>query len=83
MLQTNFLGHQPIGPAVEGFKGYYHIWAWWPYKLSDLNGLNIFSFPQPMEALHEIWLQSAQWLLKRCLKLSYYESPRSKVKKLP
>ena len=36
-------------------------------------------FPQPKEALDEILLQLAQWLL-RCLKLSYYESPGSKVK---
>ena len=42
--------------------------------------LNIFSFHQPQVALSAIMLQGNQWLLRRCLKLSYYESPGSKVK---
>ena len=42
-------------------------------------------WPGPSEqifipALHKIWLQLAQWLLGRCLKLSYYESPGSTVR---
>ena len=40
----------------------------------DLEDLKTFLFPQPQEALHEIWLQLAQRLLRRCLKLSYYDS---------
>ena len=34
-------------------------------------------------ALNGIWLQLAQWLLRRCLKLAYYENPGSKVKQWP
>ena len=43
------------------FKGFYHIWAWWPYWSCDLEGLYKFSFPQPKEALKEIWLHLAQY----------------------
>ena len=45
--------------------------------------VNIFSFHQPQVALNGIWLQLAPWLLRRCLKLSYYTSPGSKVKQWP
>ena len=52
----------------------------------------------PLDVLDETWdviesvsegfltylgLQLAQWLLRRCLKLSHYESPGSKVKQWP
>ena len=50
------------------------------YWSSDLDGLHIYSFPVSPEALYEIWLQLVWWLLRRCLKLSDYESPESKVK---
>ena len=70
-----------IESVSEGFLTYfYHIWVWWPYWSCELYGLNIFSFNQPQVALNGIWLQLAQWLLKSCLKLSYYESPGLKVK---
>ena len=47
----------------------------------DLDCLSKLFFPQPKEALlYDILLQFAQWLLRRCLKLSFYESPGSKVK---
>ena len=36
-------------------------------------------FPQPKEAIYVILLQFAQWLLRRCLKLSKYESPEPNV----
>ena len=26
----------------RSFKGFYHIWAWWPYWSCDLDSLNIF-----------------------------------------
>ena len=42
--------------------------AMWPVPLEE------FLLPQPQEAIHKFWLQSAQWLF-RSLKLSYYESP--------
>ena len=80
MLRTKLQGHQSTGSGVEDFKGFYHIWVWWPYWSGDLYGLNIFSFHQPEVALNGIWLQLVQLLLRRCLKLSYYESPGSKVK---
>ena len=81
MLHTKFQGHWSAGSGKEdslkafiiyGHGG--HIWS------CDLDGLYIFSFPQPKEALQEIWLHLDQWLLRSCLRLSYNESPRSKVK---
>ena len=47
---------------------------------SDLGYLIKVLFPQPIEALYEILSQLAQWLLRRCLKLSYYDGPGLKVK---
>ena len=49
------------------FKGFYHIWAWRPSWSCDQDRLNKLSFPHPMETPYEIWLQSAQWFLRRCL----------------
>ena len=81
MLQTKFQGSRSVGSGAEDFfKYFYQMWAWWTYWSCDLDGLNIFSFPQQKEALHEIWLQLAHRLLSRCLKLSNYESPGSQVK---
>ena len=62
------------------FKGFCCIWVWQPYWSCDLDLLNKFSFPQPMEALHEIWLQLAKWILRNCLKLQKYQNLGSKVK---
>ena len=81
MLHTKFQGHWSTGSGEEDFfKDFYHILAWWPYWSCDLEGLYKFLFPQPKEALKEIWLHLAQWFLRRCLKLTYCESPGSKVK---
>ena len=38
------------------FKSIYHIWVWWPYRLYDLAGLNVFLFPVLLGTLYEIWL---------------------------
>ena len=45
-------GQLVLGKKI--FKGFYHIWAWWPYWSFDLEGLFLFS--QPKKALKEIWL---------------------------
>ena len=83
MLHNKLQDYRSTGSGVEDFKGFYHIWVWWPYRSGELYGLNIFSFYQPQVALNGIWLQLAQWLLRRCLKLLYYDSPGSKVKQCP
>ena len=41
-------------------KGFYHIWAWRPSWSCDPDAPNKLSFPQHMEAPHEIWLWLAQ-----------------------
>ena len=70
MLHTKFQGHQRFGSGEEDFfKGFYHIWAWQPSWSCDQDCLNKLSFPHPMETLYEIWLQSAQRFLRRCLKM--------------
>ena len=61
MLHTKFQGHWSTGSGEKIFKGFYHIWTWWPYWSRDLEGLYKFLFPKPKEALKEIWLHLAQW----------------------
>ena len=64
MLHIKFQG-QPLVPE-KSFEGFYYIWAQRP---CDQDHLNKLSFPHPMETPYEIWLQSAQWFLRRrCLK---------------
>ena len=65
MPHTKFQGHQPFGSREKCFKGFYHIWTWRPSWLCDINRFNSLSFPYPMEAPHEIWLQSAWWFLRK------------------
>ena len=81
--QRYTLSFKDIGQLVlklKIFKYFYYIWAWWLYWSFDLDGLNIFLFSKPQEALHKIWLQLAYRIFQRCLKLSYFESPGPKVK---
>ena len=53
----------------EGFFAYF-IWAWRPSWSCDQDAANKLSFPHPMDALHEILLQSTRWFQKRrCLKM--------------
>ena len=68
MRHTKFQGHRPYGSGVEDFLKFYYIWAWRPSWSFDLDRLNTLSFPHPMETPYEIWLQMAQWFLRRCLK---------------
>ena len=36
------------------FKGFYHIWAWWPSWSTNHDHFSTFSFHQPKEAQYEI-----------------------------
>ena len=47
------------------FKGFYHIWAWQPSWSCDPDPANKLSFPHPIKAPSEIWLQLAQQLWRR------------------
>ena len=51
MLHIKFQGNQSTGSREEICKGFY------------LEGLYKFLFPQPKEALKEIWLHLAQWVI--------------------
>ena len=56
-------------PKKKIFYGFYYIWAWRPSWSCDTDHLNKLSFPHLMKTPYEIWLQSAQWFLRRrCLK---------------
>ena len=46
---TKSQGHQPLGSGVEDFKGFYHIWAWWPSWSCDQDRLNKLWFPHHMK----------------------------------
>ena len=66
MLHTKPQGHWPFGSREEAFwKGFYHIWAWQPSWLCDPDAVNKLPFPLSIEDQYEIWLQLAQWFLKR------------------
>ena len=64
MLHTKFRENHPAGSGEEDFlrvftiffKGFYHIWAWWPSWSCDPDHLYKLSFPLPKEAPHKIWL---------------------------
>ena len=47
------------------FKGFYHIWAWWPSWSMDHDHFSNFLFLQPKEAPYEIWTKLAQGLQRR------------------
>ena len=61
MLPIKFQGHQSIASREEDFKGL--TWTWRLCWSCDLEPLKNFLFPQPQEALYDIWLQLAKWLL--------------------
>ena len=44
-----------FGSGEKIFKGFYHIWAWWPSWSMDCDYFSNLSFPQPKEVPHEIW----------------------------
>ena len=56
MLHTMFQGHWSIGSREEAFK----FFAIYGHGGSDPDHLNNFSFLKALEAVYEIWLQSAQ-----------------------
>ena len=68
MLHTKFQGHWSFGSGEEDFLRFLPCMAWRP-SWSCEDRLNKLSFPDPKETSHEIWLQSAQWFLRRCLKM--------------
>ena len=65
MLHTMFQDHRSIGSGEKDFYGFYHIWAWRPSWSCDQDRFNNCSFPRPLEATYEIWLQLAQKFQRR------------------
>ena len=69
MLILSFKGHLFIGSGVEGFYGFFL-----PYMgmvailVLWLGRFEHIFVPSALGALHEIWLQLAEWILRRCLK---------------
>ena len=57
MVHTNSQGHRLFGSREEEFFMFLPYWAWRPSWYCDLDHLNKLSFPHPIEAPHEIWLQ--------------------------
>ena len=51
------------------FKGFYHIWPWWPSWSMDRNHFSNLSFPCPREAPSEIWATLAQRLQRRSFEI--------------
>ena len=70
MLHTKFQDHQPFGSREDDFLKVFTIYGHGGHL--DQDRFNKLSFPHPKEDPCEIWLQSAQWLLRRCLKMLTY-----------
>ena len=69
MPHTKFQCHRPFGSEEEDFLRFYNIWAWRPSWSCDQDRLNKLSFPDILDTPYKIWLQLAQWFLRRrCLK---------------
>ena len=69
MRHTKFQGHWPFGSGEEDFLQFLPYMGMAASWSCDQDGLNKLSFLHPMETPYEIWLQSAQWFLRRrCLK---------------
>ena len=60
MPYIKFQGYQFIGPGEEDFQGFYFLLARPLFWSRDLN-----HFMKFCSALHKIWLQLTQWLLRR------------------
>ena len=56
MVHAKFQDHRTFGFGEEFFKDFYHMWAWRPSWLCDLDRLYKLLFLLPKEAPHEIWL---------------------------
>ena len=56
MLHAKFQDHRTSGSEEKIFKGFNHIWTWWPSWSCDLDHLYKLLFPLPKEAPHKIWL---------------------------
>ena len=68
MLHTKFQGNRPFGFG-EDFLRFLPYMGMAAILTCDQDRLNKLSFPHPIETPYEIWLQSAQWFLRRrCLK---------------
>ena len=47
------------------FKGFYHIWAWWPSWSMNRDHFSNLSLPQAKEAPHKIWTTLTQRFQRR------------------
>ena len=43
-----------LSSGEKDFKGFYHIWAWWPSWSTDRDHFTNLLFPQPKQAAYEI-----------------------------
>ena len=57
--------HKASSVLEKIFKGFYHIWAWWPSWSMDGNHFSNLSFPCPREAPNENGAKLAQGLQRR------------------
>ena len=65
MLHTkSFFKISPLVPE-KIFKGFYHIWTWWPSWSCDQHHVNKFPSPYTQKLTYKIWLKMAQWFLRK------------------
>ena len=69
MLYTKFHCNRPSGDGIESFEGFLSFMSVAAILVISLRFLEQTFVPRPMEDSREIWLQSAQWFQRRCLKM--------------
>ena len=73
ILYTKFQWNRPIISEEEDFLRFLLYMYMAAIFVMSPDHLNKLSFPQHMEASYEIWLQLAQRLQRRCLKMLTYD----------
>ena len=63
----------------KSFKGFYHIWAWWPYWSCDLDSLNIFLFSPNLTWSRSTQAHNLNNLGSTCIDNVTYHVSRSSV----
>ena len=82
MIYAKIQPQSILGSGEEVFKGFYHIWAWWPSWLMNCDHFSNLSFPQPKKAQYEIWAKLAQRLGRRFEILNIFPIQMHKEAKL-
>ena len=69
-----FLLNRSAGSVQDFFKGFYHIWAWWPFWSCDLDYLYKHCFPVLEKTFENM---DTQIVARRLTRVPSYKLPMS------